>query len=201
MAELPAWHAHPDVWLSCSASMAAYLVALRTLGPRIAGPRRARRHPGQIALFAAGVAVLLVGAEWPLHDARPSGYLYSAHMVQHLLFTLIAPPLLHPGHAGLAAAASCGPVMPVARVVLRPAVAFVVFNAVLVITHWPAVVDASVGSERLHFALHVVLVGSGADHVVARARAPWPSCLACRTPGRCSTCSCSRSCPRCRRRS
>ena len=36
----------------------------------------------------------------------------------------------------------------------------VLFNAVLLFTHWPAVVEASVRSELLHFGLHVVLVGS-----------------------------------------
>jgi putative membrane protein len=34
------------------------------------------------------------------------------------------------------------------------------FNGVLLFTHWPAVVDASVRSEPLHFALHAVIVGS-----------------------------------------
>jgi putative membrane protein len=39
-------------------------------------------------------------------------------------------------------------------------VALLLFNAVLLFTHWPAVVEASVGSEWLHFGLHVLLVAS-----------------------------------------
>jgi putative membrane protein len=39
-------------------------------------------------------------------------------------------------------------------------VALALFNAVLLFTHWPAVVEASVGSEGIHFALHLLLVSS-----------------------------------------
>jgi putative membrane protein len=43
---------------------------------------------------------------------------------------------------------------------VKPVVAVVVFNGVLLFTHWPAVVEASVSSEVVHFALHVLVVGS-----------------------------------------
>ena len=160
MAELPAWHAHPDVWAVMLGVMALYLAALRWLGPGHVGRGEAAATPGQIALFSAGVATMLIGAEWPLHDVGER-YLYSAHMVQHLLFTLIAPPLLIRGTPDWMLRVILRPVMPVARVVLKPAFAFLVFNAVLVITHWPTVVEASIGSEPLHFTIHVVLVLSG----------------------------------------
>jgi putative membrane protein len=137
-----------------------YGLALRWLGPRYVGRGEPAATGGQIALFVTGVVVMLVGAAWPMHDLS-EGYLYSAHMTQHLLFTLIAPPLLIRGTPDWLLRAFLRPVMPVARLVLKPAVAFVVFNAVLVTTHWPAVVEASVGSEPLHFAIHFVLVLSG----------------------------------------
>jgi putative membrane protein len=46
------------------------------------------------------------------------------------------------------------------RFLTRPVVALIVFNGLLLFTHWPAVVEASVGSELTHFALHVLIVGS-----------------------------------------
>jgi putative membrane protein len=46
------------------------------------------------------------------------------------------------------------------RTLTRPVLATVVFNGVLLFSHWPAVVDAAVVSEPLHFALHVLIVGS-----------------------------------------
>ena len=42
----------------------------------------------------------------------------------------------------------------------RPFVALVLFNAVIVITHWPAWVDPTVRSEPFHFFAHTLLFGS-----------------------------------------
>ena len=71
----------------------------------------------------------------------------------------------------------------------RPVVALIVFNAVLLFTHWPEVVDASVGSElRALLAARADRVVGDRDVVagaVAAARAARRS--HCR--GRCSTCS------------
>src|SRR3989442_235431 len=47
----------------------------------------------QITLFTCGVGVLLRASDWPLHDLAER-YLYSAHMVQHMLMTFVAAPLL-----------------------------------------------------------------------------------------------------------
>jgi putative membrane protein len=46
------------------------------------------------------------------------------------------------------------------RFLTRPIVALIVFNGLLLFTHWPEVVEASVRSELTHFTLHVLLVGS-----------------------------------------
>jgi len=83
--------------------------------------------------------------------------------VQHMLFTFVAPPLLIAGTPDWMLRAVLRPrgVFALARVVTRPLVALIVFNGVLLFTHWPAVVEASVGSELLHFALHVTIVASG----------------------------------------
>ena len=48
------------------------------------------------------------------------------------------------------------------RSVTRPIMAIAIFNGVLLFTHWPAVVTASVGSEPLHLALHCLIVLVGA---------------------------------------
>jgi putative membrane protein len=52
------------------------------------------------------------------------------------------------------------PVRAVWRTLTRPVVALVVFNAMLLFTHWPAVVEAALRSELTHFVLHVLIVGS-----------------------------------------
>jgi putative membrane protein len=155
---LPPWHPHLDVWLLFASIEALYLSAIRRRSRSIGAPAASRRS---VALFSAGVAVLWVGADWPIHDLAER-YLYSVHMVQHLLFSLVAPPLLLAGMPDWMLRAFLRPrfVSRIAGFLTRPLVALVVFNGVLLFTHWPAVVDASVRSEPTHFALHTLIVGS-----------------------------------------
>jgi putative membrane protein len=154
---LPSWHAHVDVWLILGSVVASYLLACRR-HERATGEANSARSR---RLFLLGVAVLWLGADWPIHDLAER-YLYSIHMVQHLLFTLVAAPLLIVGTPAWLLRAILRPVRVrrVFRFLTRPLVALIAFNGLLLFTHWPAVVEASVRSEPLHFALHVALLGS-----------------------------------------
>ena len=49
-----------------------------------------------LSIVFGGLAVLLLTLNGPLHDLSDY-YLFSAHMVQHLLLTLVVPPLLLAG--------------------------------------------------------------------------------------------------------
>jgi putative membrane protein len=156
---MPSFHVHPDVVLLLGGLWVGYLVAVRRhlADAPDAEPQWRRKR----ALFSAGMLTLFVGATWPIHDLA-EGYLYSMHMVQHMLFTLVGAPLLV---AGIPAwmwrrVFRLRPLEVVFRFLVRPLVALVVFNGVLLFTHWPAVVEASVRSEPLHFALHALIVGS-----------------------------------------
>ena len=85
------------------------------------------------------------GAEWPTHDLA-EGYLYSMHMVQHMLFTLVAAPLLVAGMPAWMwrAVLRPAPLRAVWAFLARPLVPSLVFNGVLLFTHWPEVVSLSV---------------------------------------------------------
>jgi putative membrane protein len=154
---LPTWHLHPDVWLLFGSIVAAYLIAARRHLAATGEQTPVRKK----ALFLGGMGVLWIGADWPMHDLA-EGYLYLMHMTQHLLFTLIAAPLLIAGMPAfmLRTLLAPRPVRRVFRFFTRPLVALLLFNGVLLFTHWPAVVDASVRSEPTHLALHVLIVGS-----------------------------------------
>jgi putative membrane protein len=154
---LPAWHPHPDVWLLFGSIVVVYLMSVRR-HQRVSGEVTSRR---QVRLFLGGMAVLWAGAEWPIHDLAER-YLYSAHMVQHMLFSLVAAPLLVAGLPAWMLRRVLRPrgLRAVVRFLTRPVVALALFNGVLLFTHWPAVVDVSVGSEWAHFGLHALLVGS-----------------------------------------
>jgi putative membrane protein len=111
--------------------------------------------------FLMGVVTLWVGADYPIHELA-EGYLFSVHMVQHTLFSLVAPPLLLLGlpPAVLRMMLRPEPVLRAVRWLTRPLVALILFNGVVMVTHWPALVDASLRSEPLHFLVHLVLFSS-----------------------------------------
>lgn len=156
---MPAFHVHPDVVLLLGGLWAAYVVAV--LRHREGDPAASEGLVRRMTLFSTGMFVLLFASTWPMHDLAEER-LYSAHMLQHMLYTLVAPPMLI---AGIPTWMWRGflrirPLAAVFRFLVRPLVALVLFNAVLLFTHWPAVVEASVGSEWTHFSLHVLIVGS-----------------------------------------
>lgn len=158
-----AWRAHPDVWLMVALLVGGYFWALRRWGPSKAPIGEAAATTRQKALFVAGVAFLWVGADWPMHETSED-FLFSAHMIQHTLFSLIAPPLMIMGTPKwlLRMPLDSPRVLKVARFVTRPMFGLVLFNSVIVVTHWPLVMDASLTSEPVHFAVHVVLFTSAA---------------------------------------
>jgi putative membrane protein len=150
----PTPHAHPEVWAMVLGLLAAYLIAERHLGER-AGRRATRK---QILFFGSGLLTILIAAEYPIHDLA-EGSLYSVHMLQHILLTLVAPPLLMLGTPDfLARAMLPGKVLNVVRFLTRPLIALIIFNAAIIFTHWPKIVDASVHSELWHFLLHTLIV-------------------------------------------
>jgi putative membrane protein len=155
---MPAWHPHPSVWLVLGGIWVVYLVAVRR-HRTVAGEPPDRRR--RTTLFSVGMACLWLGADWPVHDLA-EGYLYSVHMAQHLLFTLVAPPLLIAGTPAWMWRDILRPrwLFLAFRFLTRPIVALILFNALLLFTHWPEVVEASVHSELAHFTLHVLLFGS-----------------------------------------
>ena len=155
------FHAHPDVWLMVILLSAGYLAALRYLGPKRVSLDEPVVTSKQKVLFFSGMAALWLGSDWPMHELSED-YLFSMHMVQHTLFSLVAPPLLLMGTPKwLLRAVIGGPkAMKLARALTRPAVGLILFNAVIVITHWPYLVDLSLTSEPVHFVLHFVLFTS-----------------------------------------
>ena len=151
------WSLHPDALLLCIILGFGYYYCITELRPRISDAGRVRRS--QSLLFSLGVITLYAAGGSPLHDIGER-YLLSAHMLQHLLFTMVAAPLLVAGTpAWLWEAILCRRrVYPIARVLTKPIVAFSIFNAVLVLTHLPRTVDLALESAPVHFSLHIVLI-------------------------------------------
>lgn len=147
-----AWRPYPGVWLLVATCAVGYLRAVRRGD---ASPRQRRR-------FLVGLAVLWVASDWPV-GTLAAGYLATAHMVQYLLYTLVAAPLL-----------VLGTPEPLARRILarlrcyrataalcRPAPAAVFFNATLFVTHVPWAVDGLRANQAGSFVLDMAWLVSG----------------------------------------
>lgn len=155
------WHPHPDVWFVVAGLLGGYRLALRVWGPRLAPAFEPLATRAQTTSFSLGVLALWVASDWPVHDLA-EGYLYSVHMVQHLILTLVVPPLLLLGTPAWMLRALLRPrwLFEIVRRLARPLPALVIFNAVIVLTHWPALVDFILSHHPMHFVSHVALFGA-----------------------------------------
>ena len=207
---LPPWNPHPDVIAIAFALEGSYLWALSRLAPPLpematangdrvpvsaelavherldadggAPPRAASSR--QIAWFTAGVVVFLFASSWPVHDLAEK-YLFSVHMFQHMLISLAVPPMLLLGmpHWLLRRVVSPRPVNWIVRNLARPFVALVLFNTVIVVTHWPLWVNFTLEHHAFHFLAHVILF-SAATLMWWPVVAPLPEMPALSYPGR-----------------
>jgi len=156
-----AFRPHPEVWVLVAGLIAGYVYLVRVVGPEAVGrgvPAVTRRN---LVAFVAAIALLWFAADWPLHDLAEQ-YLYSAHMVQHMVLSYFVPPLalLATPEWLLRVLFGDGRVYRVVRWFARPVVAGVLFNGVVMITHVPALVNASAQNGIVHYSLHVLIVVS-----------------------------------------
>jgi len=155
------WHPHPDVWALVAVLAGGYWLALRHWGPRHVSPGEPAATRGQKAAFYLGVLTIWLVADWPVHELAEERLL-SVHMVQHLLLSLVAPPLLLLGTPGWLLRTLLRPrwLAALVRGLARPFPALLLFNAFIAFSHWPLIVEAAVRSELIHFGLHAALVST-----------------------------------------
>src|SRR4051812_24210209 len=92
-AAFPAWSAHPDVWLVIGLIAATYYLAVRRVGPRVVPPGEVIVTKAQVRWFVTALFAIWIASDWPVHELAER-YLYSVHMVQHLLYSMVAAPFL-----------------------------------------------------------------------------------------------------------
>ena len=153
------WDPHLDVAAVMLALIGLYVVAIKVVGPRLVGPGEPLVTRRQRWLLATAIGLLWGLSAWPVHNLA-EGFSYTVHMVQHSVYTLVAPPLLILGTPAWLWRWILGPVMPVARRLLRPWVAVALYSLVTTATHLPALADSAVRSGPSHLAQHVALVGA-----------------------------------------
>jgi putative membrane protein len=152
------WSPHPEVWLIVAGGAAGYWYAVTRIGPRLVprGTQVVSRR--QVTWYLCGLLALWVASDWPIHDLAES-YLYSVHMVQHLLISLVAPPMLLLGIPGWLTRWLLRPrwLSGSVRVLARPLVAAVLFNSVIALSHAPFYVNFTLYHHFWHFWAHLLL--------------------------------------------
>jgi cytochrome c oxidase assembly factor CtaG/polyferredoxin len=135
---------------------------------------RSERDYGHLAAFVGGLAVLFVATESPL-DAFDNLFLF-AHMTQHMLLMMIAPPLLLLGHPvvpllrGLPkrfVREALGPFLTwpalrrCARFLVAPPVALSAFAVSMILWHVPPIYELALRSRAWHEAQHACFFWTG----------------------------------------
>ena len=154
---LSTWNWEPSVVIGIALIVGAYLAA--------AGPYRSRFKSSdpidraRIFAFLLGALVMLLALVSPI-DEIGDRYLFSVHMVQHLLLTLVAPPLMLIGTPGwmLRPLLRDPVVMRAARFFTKPLLCFAIFNIDFLVWHLPVLYDATLQNETLHIFEHLLFI-------------------------------------------
>lgn len=148
-------------------SVVAGLMGLQILYVLCVGPYRSRLlHSAPVSrarevAFTAGVATLFVALATPL-DTLADDYLFTAHMLQHLLLTLVAAPLLLLGTPEwlFREVLRATRLTTLVRLARHPLIAFFVFNLIFTLAHVPAFYELTLAVEPLHAFEHLVFIGT-----------------------------------------
>jgi putative membrane protein len=149
---------HWSTVIGLAALAALYEWAARRLGH---GGVSTRPRGSQRVAFYAGLSVIFLSLNGWLHDLSDY-YLFSAHMVQHLVLTMLAPPLLIAGTPGwmLRPLIEHRIVGRVARALTRPKVCFATFNVVLAAWHLPPLYNTAMAHHEIHILQHLMFMAA-----------------------------------------
>jgi len=144
------WDLAPSVLVGCALLLVVHLLVSRG------------RPLRSFLTFAAGDVVLAFALVSPL-DELGDTYLFSAHMLQHLLLVLLAPPLLVAGlpEKPLDLSMRHLVIRRSEAVLAKPPVAWILGIGTLWIWHLPALYNATLASEGIHVFEHLTFLVTG----------------------------------------
>ena len=156
------WHPHPEVWLLVLAVIFFGFWAKR-IGPKVLPAGTPIATTPQKICFVVAVLLLYLAADWPVHDIAEE-HLYFVHMIQHVVITLIVPPLFLlalPSWLARLIILEGGYGSKIIRRLSHPITAALIFNGLSALTHWTSVVQWSYESGIFHYFVHLTLFISG----------------------------------------
>ena len=134
----------------------------------VVGPYRERRRLGapvsgyRVIAFTSGVFVIFLALASPI-DSIGEHYLFSIHMVQHLVLMFVAAPLVVMGTPPWAIRLFpySSVIHSVTRFVTLPMVAFLASSGVFLIWHVPLFYEAALEIKLIHDFEHLTILGVG----------------------------------------
>jgi len=157
---LSEWTWDPSIWIGVALLIGLYLAATGRWRTRFAGSRPRKRS--QTILFLISMLVLWFALVSPL-DTWGDEYLQSAHMLQHMLLTLVVPPFFILGLPDwLVHAAFQRPALrKIGRILTHPVLAYSIFNITFMAWHIPNLYEAALLNENIHIVEHLAFIVTG----------------------------------------
>lgn len=153
------WVPHPEVWLLVGGLVGLYAYAARVIGPKVVPSGTPAVTRAQKRWFTFGILLLWAAADWPVHDIGEQ-YLYLVHMLQHIVLTLVVPPVMLLATPEWLArlVLGNGRANTIVRRMARPVPAGIAFNALALLSHWQVIVNNASTNGLFHYGVHTALV-------------------------------------------
>lgn len=163
-----AWPVEPPLFVVLAAALLYWLGGRRRVSPR-RGDLESRT---QALCFYTGLAVVVAALDSPLDPLADS--LFAAHMTQHVLLLMVAPPLIvlaapwsrlwqplplafrRVTAKAVARHPRARPLRAAARALVRPIPAWLLFNVDLVLWHLPSLYQATLENQAVHELEHAL---------------------------------------------
>lgn len=158
-ADLWTFRPHPEVWLLIGGLAFLWWFAVKVIGPKATLPGEPIMTRSQLCWGLAALLTLWLASDWPMHDIGER-YLYSVHMTQHILFQFAVAPMALLACPTWLARMLLGGGRPyrVVKALTRIVPATLIFNVVVVFSHWPWVVNHAVVNAPLHYGVHLLVI-------------------------------------------
>ncbi len=148
---LLSWEFTPTIVIGCALMLIAYLVGVRFKLMNL-----------KAISFISGVMVLFLALVSPI-DRLADDYLFSAHMLQHMLLSIVAPPLLVAGlPASMVEAWLRFPVIArMERILSYAPLTLVAWVVTIWAWHLPYLYNLALENERIHVFEHLLIIVTG----------------------------------------
>jgi len=149
---------HVSVLIGTVYLAAAYLFAVGPAREKY-GWREDPVSPWRKASYLGAVGLIFLSLNGPLHTYSDE-YLFSAHMLQHMLLMLVMPPFLILGIPPwlIRKALERPPVARAARLLTHPVLAYLAYNATFIGWHIPRMYNWALVSHDLHILQHLMFM-------------------------------------------